>query len=135
MKKLLLAILAVFISWQILDYIIHGVILMDVYEQTQSLWRPMEEMSMPMMMIVSILVSAIFCYIYYTFVSNKNLNTALKFGLFYGLGWGISFGYGSYTVMPIPYYLAFVWFLGTVVEAVVAGLLVGLIIKPEEASE
>ncbi|RJP60665.1 MAG: hypothetical protein C4543_04925 [Ignavibacteriales bacterium] len=135
MKKLLLSILAVFVAWQILDYIIHGVILMGAYEETQNLWRPMEEMSMPMMMFVPLLVSAVFCYLYYAFVSNKNLNTAIKFGLIYGLGAGISFGYGSYTVMPIPYSMAFIWFLGTVVEATVAGLIVGLIMKPETASE
>lgn len=135
MKKLLLSILAVFVAWQILDYLIHGVILMDAYESTKELWRPMEEMSMPMMMIISILVAATFCYIYYAYISNKNLNTALKFGLIYGLGMGISFGYGSYSVMPIPYSMALTWFLGTVVEAVVAGLLVGLIVKPEAATE
>ena len=131
MKKLLLAILAVFVSWQILDYIIHGVILMDAYESTKELWRPMDEMSMPLMMLVSLLVAAVFCYLYYAFVSNKNLNTALKFGLIYGLGAGISFGYGSYSVMPIPYSMAFIWFLGVTVEAVVAGAIVGLLIKPE----
>lgn len=135
MKKLLLSILAVFVAWQILDYLIHGVILMDAYESTKELWRPMEEMSIPMMMIISILVAATFCYIYYAYISNKNLNTALKFGLIYGLGMGISFGYGSYSVMPIPYSMALTWFLGTVVEAVVAGLLVGLIVKPEAATE
>lgn len=135
MKKLLLSILAVFVAWQILDYLIHGVILMDAYESTKELWRPMEEMSMPLMMLVSILVAAAFCYIYYAFISNKSLNTALKFSLVFGLAMGISFGYGSYTVMPIPYSMAFVWFLGTVVEAVVAGLIVGMIIKPEPASE
>jgi len=135
MKKLLLSILAVFVAWQILDYLIHGVILMDAYESTKELWRPMEEMSMPLMMLVSILVAAAFCYIYYAFISNKSLNTAIKFSLVFGLAMGISFGYGSYSVMPIPYSMAFVWFLGTVIEAVVAGLIVGMIIKPEPASE
>ena len=36
-------------------------------------------------------------------------------------------GLGTYAVMPIPGSLAWAWFLGTVVEAVVAGMLVGLI--------
>ncbi|MDZ7764726.1 MAG: hypothetical protein U5K00_09900 [Melioribacteraceae bacterium] len=135
MKKLLLSILAVFVAWQILDYLIHGVILMDAYESTKEMWRPMEEMSMPLMMLVSLLVAATFCYIYYAYISNKNLNTALKYSLVYGLGFGISFGYGSYAAMPIPYYMAFVWFLGTVVEVVIAGLIIGLIITPQKTSE
>jgi hypothetical protein len=38
-------------------------------------------------------------------------------------------GYGSYAVMPIPYELAFVWFNGTVVEALIAGLITALIVR------
>jgi hypothetical protein len=37
-------------------------------------------------------------------------------------------GYGTYSVMPIPYSMALTWFLGAVVEAALAGLLVGKII-------
>lgn len=134
MKKLLLAILAVFISWQILDYIIHGVILMSSYEETSALWRPMEEMKMPLMWIVSIIFAASFCYIYYAYIGSKSLNTALKYSLVFGIGVGISFGYGSYCVMPISYWMAFTWFIGTIVETVVAGLLLGLIITPGQAA-
>ena len=36
-------------------------------------------------------------------------------------------GYGSYVVMPIPYSMALTWFLGSLVEAVVAGLIVGFV--------
>jgi hypothetical protein len=38
-------------------------------------------------------------------------------------------GYGSYSVMPIPYKMAFIWFFGSVVETTSGGLLLGLIIK------
>jgi hypothetical protein len=38
-------------------------------------------------------------------------------------------GYGSYSVMPIPYHMALTWFLGSVVEASVGGMIAGLIIK------
>lgn len=132
MKKLLLAILAVFVSWQILDYLIHGVILMDAYEATKDMWRPMEEISMPLSLIVSLISAAGFCYIYYSLIDTKTMNNALKFGLFFGIVWGVSFGYGSYTFMPIPYYMAFTWFLGSIVETVAAGAILGLMIKPEQ---
>jgi hypothetical protein len=42
-------------------------------------------------------------------------------------------GYGSYSVMPIPYVMAFVWFLGSVVEAAIGGLVAGLIINKWQA--
>lgn len=49
--------------------------------------------------------------------------------MLFGLGAGVSMGYGSYSVMPIPYHMAFTWFLGSVVEATVGGLILGAIVR------
>ena len=38
-------------------------------------------------------------------------------------------GFGSYSYMPIPLTLAWSWFLGSWVEAITAGAIVGAIIK------
>ena len=35
--------------------------------------------------------------------------------------------------MPIPYAMAHTWFLGTLAEAIAGGVVIGLLIKPEEA--
>ena len=129
MKKTLLAVVAVFISWQILDFLIHNVILMSTYAATASLWRPMEEMMMGLMMFVSLVSAICFVIVYDWFFKEKNMMTGLKYGLIFGVGVGISMGYGTYSVQPIMYYTAMGWFLGTVVEGAVAGLLTGLIIK------
>jgi len=43
MKKAILSILAVFIAWSAMDFVIHGVILRSSYAATVSLWRPMSE--------------------------------------------------------------------------------------------
>jgi len=83
---------------------------------------------------VSLLSSIFFVWIYYALI-NKSMKNALLYGLFYGLTTGISMGYGTYSFMPIPYLLALGWFLGTVLETVVAGALLGWIIKEEEKKE
>ncbi len=118
-----------FVLWSALDFIIHGLILNTAYEATADLWRPMEEMKMGLMRIVVLISSICFVLIYALFFSEKGIGTAVKYGLLFGLGTGISFGYGSYSVMPIPYKMAFVWFVGSLVETVSAGLVIGLIIK------
>jgi hypothetical protein len=56
------------------------------------------------------------------------MNAALSYGVLLGLAFGLSMGYGTYAVQPIPYIMALTWFLGTLVEFTVAGLLVGLLI-------
>ena len=52
----------------------------------------------------------------------------------FGLVSGISMGYGSYSVMPIPYFMALSWFLGSLVEMGLAGWLMGVIVKEGEVS-
>lgn len=129
MKKTILAILAVFVSWQVLDFLLHNMILMSTYSATSSLWRPQEEMLMGLMLFVSLVSATCFVLVYDWFFKEKNMMTGLKYGLIFGIGVGISMGYGTYSVQPIMYYTALGWFLGTIVEASVAGLIAGLIIK------
>ncbi|MCA9735481.1 MAG: hypothetical protein H6696_16540 [Deferribacteres bacterium] len=129
MKKTILAIVAVFVSWQALDFIIHSIILMPTYAETATLWRPEGEMMMGLMMVVSLVSAACFVLVYDWFFKEKNMMVGLKYGVVFGIGAGISMGYGTYSVQPIMYFTALGWFLGTLVEAAVAGLITGLIIK------
>ena len=45
MKKVY-AIIAIFVGWEILDFIIHSLILGSAYAAQPQLWRPMGEMKM-----------------------------------------------------------------------------------------
>jgi hypothetical protein len=129
MKRTILAVLAVFVSWSVLDFVIHGLILGSTYAATPQLWRPMSEMKMGLMYFTVLVASAAFVYIYARLIAEKGVKTAVLYGLVFGIGEGTAMGYGTYSVMPIPYVMAFVWFAGSVVEAVAAGLVAGLIIK------
>lgn len=131
MKKILLATIAVFVLWAALDFVLHGVLLQKMYEETASLWRPMEEMKNTLMMVVTLIVAGVFCYVYSEFFKKKDTATALKYGLLYGIAGGISMGYGSYSVMPLPYNIALYWFLGSVIETVAGAYVMSLIIKQE----
>ena len=130
-KKTVLSILAVFVTWSVLDYIIHGLILENAYQETAALWRPMDDMKMGLMYFTVLVAAASFVTIYALFITNKGINTAVKYGLVFGIGVGISMGYGSFSIMPIPYSMAFIWFLGSVVKATLGGLVAGAIIKKE----
>jgi hypothetical protein len=129
LKRIVLAVLAVFVAWSVLDFVIHGVVLMSTYQDTAQLWRPKKDIRMGLLQIVKLVSATVFVCLYAFFVGKKSVATGLKFGLLFGLGAGISMGYGTYAVMPIPYKIAIVWFAGTVVDAAVAGLLTGLIVK------
>lgn len=129
MKKIALSVIAVFVAWSVLDFLIHGVILKSAYEATANLWRPMNEMKMNVMHIAVLITAFSFAWIYVRMISNKSIAAGIKFGLWWGLGAGVSMGYGTYSVMPIPYLMALIWFLGSLLEGAVAGLIVGGIVK------
>ena len=129
LKRIILAVVAVFVGWSVVDFVIHGVLLAHAYEATAQLWRPMDQMKMGLMQVVVLIAATVFVCLYAFFVGKKSVATAVKFGLLFGLGAGISMGYGTYAVQPIPYQIAITWFLGTVAETTLAGLLVGLIVK------
>jgi len=136
-KKILLAIIIIFVALSILDYILHSLILAGVYSSTPELWRPVNEMIWWVMYLASLIAVVSFVYIYVLFINPKNLKNAILYGLFIGVFMGISMGYGTYSVMPIPYVLAAAWFWGSIIEFTIAGYLLGLIIKDkvQEISE
>lgn len=134
-KRPLIAVVVIFIAWSVLDFVIHGLLLQETYAATASLWRPMEEMNMTLMYIVTLAYTVCFVAIYDVLVSEKSIATGIKYGALFGLAAGISMGFGSYTFMPIPWSLALSWFTGTLVEAIVAGALVGAIIKQTDTPE
>ncbi len=132
MKRSIISVIVIFIVWSVLDFVIHGILLQSIYEATASLWRPMEEMNMPVMTFVTFAYSVCFVVIYGYFINKKSLLTGIKFGGILGLAVGISMGFGSYSYMPIPISLAWSWFAGTLIEHIAAGALVDSILKLEE---
>ena len=129
--RIIIAILAVFILWQVLDNIVHMRILADTYEATADLWRSQEEIKAKagIMIVAGILWAIIFVLIYAKFFSKKGIVPAIQYGLLIGIGTGFSFGYGLYAVMPIPHSLAISWFAASVVKMTLGGLVIGLIVK------
>jgi hypothetical protein len=128
-KKIFLAAVAVFVLWSVLDFIVHGLILKSTYASTASLWRPMAEMKMGLMYVTVFIAALAFSAIYGYLVAKKSAMVGLTYGLLYGIAVGVGMGYGSYSMMPIPYSMALTWFLGTVLNGILGGLLLGAIIK------
>ena len=87
---------------------------------------------MGLISLVRAVAAACFVGIYAYLIQPKSVTTGLNYGVLFGLGTGMSMGYGMYSVMPIPYHLSLVWFVGALVEAMTAGVLAGAIVKPSK---
>jgi uncharacterized protein with PQ loop repeat len=136
-KRFLLAVVAVFLAFSALDFVIHGLLLQNTYQATANLWRPMDEMKMSLAYLVTLVFTVSFVAIYGLLVANKSVQSGVLFGTLFGLACGVSMGFGSYCYMPIPLSLAWSWFFGCLIENFLAGAIVGIILRPgkETASD
>lgn len=128
-KRVVYSILAVFAAWAVLNFVIDGLILESAYARTPNLWRPGWEMKNTLLYFTILAAATVFVLIYDWYVADKSVERSVKYGLLFGVGTGISMGYGSYAVMPIPYSMAFVWFVGSAVKGAAAGWVMGLVME------
>jgi hypothetical protein len=133
-KRWALASLAVFLVLAVLEGVIHGVLLSGLYQQTSSVWRPQSEIqrNMLLMYLGYLIFAPVFVLIYSKgYEPNKDgLMQGVRFGLIAGLLLSASQTLGWYAVLPIPAILAVWWFVAGMVEAVAAGVAVGLLYRP-----
>ena len=132
-KKWLLASVAVFVVIAVLEFVIHGVLLADMYRQTASVWRPEAEMQKMMWVFwVGILVFAPLFVLIYVKGYEKGkpgLGQGFRYGLYVGVMLSVMNSFGWYVMLPIPLALAFSWVLAILVEFTVAGIAAGLVYR------
>ena len=130
-KRWLLASVAVLVVVAVLEFLIHGVLLSDVYRQTASVWRSQAEMQKMMWIFwVGMLVFAPFFALIYVKGYEKGkpgLGQGFRYGLYMGVMLSVMHSFGWYVILPIPLALAFYWFLGILVEFIAAGVAAGLV--------
>ena len=130
-KKFLLASLAVFVTLQILDYVIHSLILGSTYDSIQEIFRPDMADKMWVMMLMSAIFSLLFVFIFTKGYENKGVMEGIKFGLLIGLIVHFVGSFNQYVVYPVPYGLTWKWIIYGLIELMTAGAVVALIYKPK----
>ncbi len=134
-KRWVFASLAIFILSQILEFIIHGLILSGAYEATAALWRPEQEMNsmMWMMWLSGLIIAFIFVYIFAKGYEGKGIMEGIRFGVLIGIFFSIPMSLGSFAMISMPGALAISWFIWGVIEYTLLGIVTALIYKPVSA--
>ena len=134
-KRLLLAILAAFVTIFMTDYLIHGVWMMPVYHATASLWRPEAEMGgyVGWMFGGYLLVAVPFVLIWAKgFAAQGCPRCAVIYGLCMGL-FSQAETLIMYAVAPFTLEIVWKWFVAGVLQGVALGLVTYLVYKPAAA--
>jgi hypothetical protein len=134
-KKLLYGFIAVFITLEVLDFLVHGLLLKSTYESLSSLWRPDMTDKMWVIHLVTLIGSFFFAFIFSKGYENKGIGEGLRYGFYIGVWMSVGMAYGTYSMIAIPYSLALQWFIYGVIEYVIAGVVLAMVFgsKPKEA--
>jgi len=129
-KRYFITSLVGFIFVFVYDAIVHGHLIMPLYDETADLWRGEEEMGQyfPLMIMVQLFMTAILAYIFTRHYEDKGIGEGVRFGvmigLFVAIGW-----FGMIAYMPIPITLAGAWFAASFVQMLGLGVIFSLIYK------
>src|SRR2546427_12700851 len=124
-KRWLLASVAVFVAIGVLEFLIHGVLLSDLYKQTASVWRPEAEMRQMMWIFwAGYLVFAPFFALIYVKGYEKGkpgLGQGFRYGLYVGAMLSVMTGFDLHVVLPIPPALVVRWLVPTLADLRLSG--------------
>ncbi len=125
-----IAAIAGFIFTFVFDFIVHGIMIMPLYDATADLWRPESTMMeyLPTSMIVSFLTVATLLYIFTRHYEGKGINEGVRFGAMMGVLIGL-ISFGMYVYLPIPITLAVAWFASSLVWLIGLGIVFSLTYK------
>jgi len=132
-KRLLLAALVAFIFLQLTDFLIHGVILEDIYQilAERGVFRSDAEMYRYtwVEILMTLLFSFFFTYIFVKGYEGKGVLEGVRYGIIIGFFWIFINAYGAFVILPIPYGLVWYWIISGFIQTIIAGILVALIYK------
>jgi len=121
-KKFWTGFVAVFVSMEILMFLIHGVMLESAYQATKDVWRPDMMSLMWIYHVLAVIGSFFFTLIFSKGYEGKGIMEGVRYGLYVGIWMSSGMAYGSYSMINIPYSLALQWFFYGLAEYVIYGV-------------
>jgi hypothetical protein len=130
LKRLIAAILAVFVYIFLSDMIIHGWLLAGAYAQTASAWRSQEQMQafFPWMLLGQFIIAKYFVWIFAKGYEGKGIGEGIRFGSLIGL-FSAGGSFVQYAVYPISLTVVLSWCALGLIQSILGGVLVSLVYK------
>jgi len=128
-KKVIPGFIAVYIVMNLLNYLIHQVMLKETYMKLveMKMMRGEDAGTMWIFFVTALIVSFFFTLIFSKGYEGKGIGEGVRFGLYAGLMMATPFAYDTYASMEIPYDLALQWFLYTTISYIILGVVVAAV--------
>jgi len=140
MKKIVLAVAAVFVILLATDYLIHGMWLSSAYTQLQAeqnTFRSTAQMEQKtwIMWVGRLLFSAMFVWVYTRGLEAKPwLGQGVRYAILIWLFFGVPVALDQHVLYRVPYTLAITWMVVSAVQLVLIGLTTAAICKKAPAA-
>ena len=128
--RFIAAAIALFVFIFLYEWLVHGYLLMGLYEQTASVWRNFAEMTanMPVAMCFQFALSVWTAFAFTQIYKEGGIIKGLLFGLFFGVFAGILTA-SWYLWLPVPAKLAWSWLASGIGEGLGGGLVLGSVYR------
>jgi hypothetical protein len=123
-KRLLIALLAIFVFALVWNSLVHMVILGEANTALEGVARPPGERNLTLGLLLTAGIAFLFVYSYASFVHTAGFKRALGHGVFFALLAGLFVDLNQFLIYPIPGTLAAAWFFFGLVEFCIYGLIV-----------
>ncbi len=116
MKGMVVGGVAAFVFVFLFEFLVHGFLMMGMYEATMAVWRPQAESNMPVMMLSQFLFAMAIAFFYPIIGPDKECKKAIPFGVGLGLVMAMP-QIASYSYLPIPLSISLAWAAASFVKA------------------
>ncbi|MGQ9802196.1 MAG: hypothetical protein ACUVRL_11120 [Candidatus Saccharicenans sp.] len=129
-KRFVIASVVVFVSIQVMEFVVNNIIMMGQYESLQNLWRPDMASKMWIMYLIGVMVAFLFTYIFIKGREGKGLAEGVRYGIIIWLFVAVPMSLWTWVMLPVPFKMSLWWMVSSLIEYIIAGLLVAAIYKP-----
>lgn len=127
------AALAAWVLYMVMGYLVHGLLLSDLYRQYTGLMRPQAQQQTILPINFGVVLVGFFAFAYaYAkgYEGGNGLQEGLRFGVLVGIMLCTFGTIWEYMVWPVGRRLLAAWLIDYIVEFALYGIVVGLIYKP-----
>jgi len=129
-KRFLISVIAVFITYEVLSYVINSLLLNDCYKELASVWRKDMMQYMWLMYVVDFIFSFLFVLIYTRWGRKFTIGSGILFGLLVGVMMNTTNIVNQWIVYPLTNHLMVLWVLLGLIQFLICGMVLGKGYRP-----
>ncbi len=134
-KKIITATFIVYIVHEILNFVIHAVILGPTYQAMTGVWRENMESLMWVMYLAEVVFIYFFVFIFARGYEGRGVMEGVRYGLIIASLTMIPGMFAQYVTFDISLNLTLIWIAFGYIQLVIDGIVASLIYKPAEAAK